>query len=234
MFQAMQATGQERAVPVQERPQTEAADPSNFYRATDVIGMVIRDEEGEATGKVSDIVIDGTTEQVQYLLVEGVESIAEGHVLILPWSVVEVHYADVPDQRFVVVHINRSRLLKAPTFARDSFHVHRGGDWIVRVNAYFETDGRDSRRRSARPDFNKNRRQRDGQKDRDSRRPSQTPERDRDGAEKGKPQPKQGDQPSPQPKSGESSEQPQPQEEKPAPAPEQPQEKADDQPAENP
>lgn len=166
----MQVDGQERR---DVSPRQQADQDSDLYRATEVIGMTIRDDGGEPVGKVTDIVIDGRTEQVQYLIIEDVEVVEDDQLLILPWQFARVNYADDPNQSFVVLGIGRDRLRGAPAFGRGNFNLRRNADWRVQVNTFFDIDDRGSRRRVSRPDLDDgNRRDRrdDRRRDGDTRR----------------------------------------------------------------
>lgn len=141
---------------------------SDFYRASELVGMTVKDADGDSLGVVKDLLIDSRTEQVQYLLLEpsGIAELRE-KIIVVPWTVAEAHYVAVPDQRFITLHIARDRVLRAPAFAFTEFRTLRSPRWVTEVNQFFDVDIRE-RRGVLRPDLDD---RRPGDRRPDDRRP---------------------------------------------------------------
>jgi len=117
-------------------------DGPGFYRATEVIGTVIKDEASEQLGTVRDIVIDGQTQQVQYLLLAEGDAAATSvnEFIVLPFAVVRPHF--VGRDRFFVVAFNRQRFNDAPRITINNLNNVRQTNWMVDADKFFGVTNR--------------------------------------------------------------------------------------------
>jgi sporulation protein YlmC with PRC-barrel domain len=125
------------------------AQGAEFYRASELIGMTVHGADNQPIGQVKDLLIDGRTEQIRYLILDGGESlqVEGGQLLVLPWIMAEPRLvADAPDQRFIMVDVDRQRLLEAPMLTTAQFRTLPDPALFARVDAFFEVDSLDERR----------------------------------------------------------------------------------------
>lgn len=141
----------------------DSPDGPGFYRATEVIGTVIKDEANEALGKVQDIVIDGRTQEVRYLLLGEGEAVAtEGDLIIVPFASVRPHFVvDGGDRYFTIVNFNRARLGDAPRITVANLRNFRETRWMGTADKFYGVNVRVG---------GQDRNRRDGARDGDSRR----------------------------------------------------------------
>jgi sporulation protein YlmC with PRC-barrel domain len=167
------AVAQERKVEVQVQPpegekvevRGDASDPPGFYRATEMIGMPVKGEGNEQLGVVRDLVIDGDTQEVRYLLLSEGEAVATTDEWVaVPFSVVQPHFIVDGGDPFFFVAFNRQRFVDAPRIRAADLRNFRNVDWMVGTDRFFgvnvrigDRDRRDRRDGASRRDRDRGR-----------------------------------------------------------------------------
>ncbi|MBX3438044.1 MAG: PRC-barrel domain-containing protein [Planctomycetaceae bacterium] len=156
------------AEPRQQAPRQQGIDPSDavgagdFYKASDLMGMSVQGSDGQVIGRVKDLLIDSRSEQVRYMLLDsGVAAQAGAEVssdlLVVPAAVAEFNYfVDQPDQRFIRINFDRQRLTRAPRIPSVEIRGLRNPQWVVEVDQFYNVRAR----RAARPDLDRQTRER--------------------------------------------------------------------------
>jgi len=130
----------------------DSADGPGFYRATEMIGTVIKDEANEPIGTVQDLVIDGHTQEVQYLLLAEGEAVANAsEFIVVPYSIVTPHFVASGD-RYFVVGFARSRFSDAPRITVAQLGNYRETAWMGTTNQFFGVNVRIGDRNRGRRD----------------------------------------------------------------------------------
>ncbi|MBW3542303.1 MAG: PRC-barrel domain-containing protein [Planctomycetes bacterium] len=126
---------------------------SQFYKASEIIGTTVKGQDGQALGRVKDLMIDARSEEVRYLILEGETALkAEGKLFVMPWVVAEPHHGRTAADRYLTVGIERQRLMQAPTIGVTDFRSLNDVSWTTRVDTFYKADA-DRRRKVLRPNL---------------------------------------------------------------------------------
>ena len=155
------------------RPATDAA---GFYKASDLIGMPVQGNDNEELGKVQDLLVDGTTNQIEYLILDTTSVVdLGGQYPIVPWTIVQTHYVN---NAFIInVPVTVQRIRTAPMIAIADLDLRGAPAWRTEVNQFYATEMKE--RRVARPELDRNRNDSDSRPNRDAER--NQPDRPREG-----------------------------------------------------
>lgn len=128
------------------RPQAEVRTPaapkaeSHTFRVKDILGMAVRQGEGQAVGTVEDLVVDGRTGQVQYALV-AYENTEE--LFIMPWQILQTNYGPRRADRYVYLQMEPQRLQQAPTITWQQWpqgFYTEWHTWQPQVDTYYKEE----------------------------------------------------------------------------------------------
>jgi|GEM_PF-1185353 len=101
------------------------------FRASLVVGKTVTSAQGERLGKIVDIVI-GDNGCVEYVILEPAGVPGVGNRLFpIPWTVVR------PERERVTIVIDRTVLVKAPSFEKRRWAEFRGAEWKTKVQEYY-------------------------------------------------------------------------------------------------
>ena len=115
-------------------------DQSGFYRADNIIGAKVENNQGIYLGKVEDLVF-GEDGHINYLiLAEGGFLGMGGRLIPIPWSGADVGktVSLMSVDRVVYVDVTKERLATAPSFGRDEWNRFAMSDFKQKVHAYYE------------------------------------------------------------------------------------------------
>lgn len=122
------------------RGQPPSESEAGFYRASEVLGTVVRSEDGQELGKVTDLLIERETQIVRYFVLgEG-----ESNLRAIPWAVVvDPQIGPGVQERFVTVRIDRQRWDQAPAFTWQQIQAGGGqaGAWVTEVDRFYGVEG---------------------------------------------------------------------------------------------
>lgn len=127
----------EGAAPVPTR--ANAADPnSEVYRASDVMNMPVKDQEGNEVGKIKDFVINGETREVLYAVVAMNDGKEQDALYVMPWTAFQPNYAQQGAAlQYTVLTIPRNVWLQAPFYSAAQWRTVPFNQWGPRVNNYY-------------------------------------------------------------------------------------------------
>jgi sporulation protein YlmC with PRC-barrel domain len=145
-----------------------ATDSAGYYKASDLIGMPVQGNDNEELGKVQDLLVDGTTNQIDYLILDTTSVVdLGGQYPIVPWTIVQTTYVD--NSYIINVPVTVQRIRTAPMIAIGNLDL-RGAPWRTEVNQFYAAEVKE--RRVARPELDRDRNDADARPDRDADRNS--------------------------------------------------------------
>ena len=105
-----------------------AGAPTRANKATGLVGMDVRNQNGERLGYIKDLVIDWKTEQVSYAVMstasKGMSGIGE-KLLAVPLAALAIS----PDQKHLVLDADKSKVQAARGFDRDDWPSVSNPSW---------------------------------------------------------------------------------------------------------
>lgn len=161
---AVPAAAQEKVVDADTagRPATDAA---GYYKASDLLGMPVHGADNQELGKVEDLLVDGTTNQIDYLILDTTSVVdLSGQLPIVPWTIVHTHYAD---NSFIInVPVTIDRIRTAPMVTIADLDLRGTPAWRTQVNEFYAADLKE--RRVARPELDRERNDADSRPNRNA------------------------------------------------------------------
>lgn len=116
----------------------DASDMKTF-RSTKLIGMHVKNSEGEDLGKIKDLVIDVDSGMVRYAALSFGGFLGLGDKLFaVPMRALRLAHKD-NDTHFVL-HMDKDRLKNAPGFSDDAWPDFANPAWGAEVDAFYGTD----------------------------------------------------------------------------------------------
>lgn len=110
---------------------------SEVYRASDVIGLAVKDDGGNEVGKIKDLVINGTSAEVLYAVVAMNEAEEKDVVYVMPWTVFEPSYGQGHAIQYTTLTVPQTVWLRAPYFPMAQWRQTPFTQWGPRVNEYY-------------------------------------------------------------------------------------------------
>src|SRR5262245_65051356 len=95
-----------------------------------VNGAVVRALDGEDVGIVSDVVLDGSSGRIRYLIVELRH---DSKLVVVPWDLVAV----APGERAVRLNVSAKKLQAAPSFDRIDDARVASAEWQREICEYY-------------------------------------------------------------------------------------------------
>lgn len=116
----------------------DASDLATF-RSTKLMGMKVRNADGEDLGKIKDLVIDVDRGQVRYAALSFGGFLGLGDKLFaVPMRALRLAHKD--NETHFVLHVNKDRLKNAPGFSDDAWPDFANPAWGAEVDAFYGTD----------------------------------------------------------------------------------------------
>lgn len=124
-------------------PARGGATNSEVYRVSDILGMPVKNEEGQVIGKIKDLVVDGATQEVLYAVLD-----AEGqqNVFVMPWNVFQPVYGAPQAVQYTTILVPRSVWIGGPSYGWSQWRSMPYSSWGPQVNTYFENHAPDAGR----------------------------------------------------------------------------------------
>ncbi|WP_397570952.1 PRC-barrel domain-containing protein [Schlesneria sp. T3-172] len=114
-----------------------AVGESEIYRASEVIGLPVKDDGGQEVGKIKDLVINGGSSEVLYAVVAMNEAEEKDTVYVMPWTVFQPSFGDANVIQFTTLTIPQTVWVKAPYFQWNRWRQAPYTQWGPRVNEYY-------------------------------------------------------------------------------------------------
>jgi sporulation protein YlmC with PRC-barrel domain len=131
-----------------------ATDSAGYYKASDMIGMPVQGTDNQELGKVEDLLVDGRTNQIEFLILDTTSVVDLGGELpIVPWTIVNTHYVD--NTYIINVPVTIDRIRTAPMITIANLDLRGTPAWRGQVNEFYAAELKD--RRVARPELDRDR-----------------------------------------------------------------------------
>ena len=132
-----QVTAQETAAPVPTR--SNENDPnSEVYRASDVIGLPVKNDEDQEIGKIKDLVINGSSREVLYAVVGMNDAKEKDAVYVMPWTVFQPSYGQGSALQYTILTVPQNVWMQAPYWTNTQWRQAPYSQWSPKVNQYYE------------------------------------------------------------------------------------------------
>lgn len=127
----------EGTAPVPSR--ANADDPnSEVYRASDVMNMPVKDEDGNEVGKIKDFVINGESREVLYAVVAMNDGKEKDALYVMPWTAFQPNYAQQGTVlQYTVLTVPQSVWIQAPFYSANQWRTTPYSQWGPKVNNYY-------------------------------------------------------------------------------------------------
>ncbi|WP_010583382.1 PRC-barrel domain-containing protein [Schlesneria paludicola] len=130
--------GQETSVPVPARANEN--DPnSEIYRASDIMGLPIKNDQDQEIGKIKDLVINGSTREVLYAVVGMNDAKEKDAVYVMPWTAFQPSFGQGNAIQYTVLTIPQTVWIQAPFWTSSQWRQMPYAQWSPRVNQYYES-----------------------------------------------------------------------------------------------
>lgn len=125
----------ESAAPVPK--QANANPESEVYRASEVIGQTVNDDQGQQIGQIKDLVINGASREVLYAVVALDEAKEKDTVYIMPWSVFQPSFNQRSSLQYFALNVPQSVWIQAPYWSVNQWRQAPFTQWAPRVDQYY-------------------------------------------------------------------------------------------------
>lgn len=203
---------------------TDANNPdSAVYRASDIMNMPVKNDDGTEVGHIKDLVINGESREVLYAVVAMNDAKEKDALYVMPWQVFQPYYGQGNALQYTVLSLPQSVWIQAPFYSPTQWRSANYSQWAPRVNNYYashmregaggarstnvkaskpvinDDDVKDSTKKTDRSDkkSDTDKKNDDKKKDADEKNDKPAPKRD---ADKDSPAPKTAPNPTPAPK----------------------------------
>jgi sporulation protein YlmC with PRC-barrel domain len=106
------------------------------FRTSKLVGMNVRNMQGETLGTIDDFVVDVRTGKVQYaaMSVGGVLGVG-AKLLAVPFS--ELKFDHGQDEMYFVLNMAKDKIAAAPGFNQDDWPDFADPDWSQKIDAHY-------------------------------------------------------------------------------------------------
>ncbi|MEN6449561.1 MAG: PRC-barrel domain-containing protein [Thermoguttaceae bacterium] len=145
---AFNAMGQQQPTPDQPGMTGQGTTSSdqtnvNIIRGSDVMGLVVRDQNNEKLGKIDNLAIDQNTGRIRYVVVSFGSTLGFGGKLLpVPWQAVKtVSVAKAGEEgtteSHCVLNISKEELAKAPGFQQGQWPDFSNQKWVTAIDQFY-------------------------------------------------------------------------------------------------
>lgn len=107
------------------------------YRSTNIVGMNVRNAEGEDLGSISDLVLDVNKGHIRYAALSFGGLLGIGDKLFaVPWSELKLMHDEDQDGYFVL-DVAKEKLKVAPGFDKSEWPNTADPDWSRQIDAFY-------------------------------------------------------------------------------------------------
>lgn len=112
---------------------------AHTYRSSKLVGMHVRNNQGEKIGTVDDLVIDMSTGQISYVALGfgGVLGLGE-KLFAVPFS--QMKFERTSDETYFVLNVSKERLKEAPGFDKSHWPDLADPNWANHIDKYYRTE----------------------------------------------------------------------------------------------
>lgn len=136
-----EAQTQDQATPETQNQRDQAARPSHVFRATDVDGMTVRDEQGRNFGEVEEFLVDWESGRVPYAIVATGGFLELGEKMFaIPLAALDYQKKTQDDAHFLRAKLSQERLVQAPSFDNQNWPTF-DAQWRQRIDRFYNVQG---------------------------------------------------------------------------------------------
>ena len=108
------------------------------FRASQLMGLEVKDRQNETLGEIHDIVI-GPAGVVRYVALSSGGLLGIGETLTaVPWTVLHLEAARGEGEKIsIVLDINAERFKQAPTFSENDWPNFESPQWVARLESFY-------------------------------------------------------------------------------------------------
>ena len=110
---------------------------SEVYRASEVIGLAVKDDDGTEVGQIKDLVINGGSREVLYAVVAMNEAEEKDVVYVMPWTVFQPAFGQGTAIQYTRLTVPQTVWQRAPFFPMAQWRQTPYTQWSPRVNDYY-------------------------------------------------------------------------------------------------
>lgn len=105
-----------------------------IVRSDEVLGVKVINSSKEDLGKIHEIVLDKTSGQVKYLVLESGSFLGlGGKFFAIPWN--SIHYN--PDEEAFILNVSKEKLKNAPGFDKNHWPEFSDDRWGKSITDYY-------------------------------------------------------------------------------------------------
>jgi sporulation protein YlmC with PRC-barrel domain len=117
---------------------TDANNPdSAVYRASDIMNMPVKNDDGAEVGHIKDLVINGESREVLYAVVAMNDAKEKDSLYVMPWQVFQPYYGQGNSLQYTVLSLPQSVWIQAPFYSANQWRSVGYSQWAPRVNNYY-------------------------------------------------------------------------------------------------
>ncbi len=117
---------------------TDANNPdSAVYRASDIMNMPVKNDDGAEVGHIKDLVINGESREVLYAVVAMNDAKEKDSLYVMPWQVFQPYYGQGNSLQYTVLSLPQSVWIQAPFYSASQWRSVGYSQWAPRVNNYY-------------------------------------------------------------------------------------------------
>ena len=114
-------------------------DRLSVYKTSDVLGMHVRNQQGENLGKIEDLVVDLKSGQIRYAALSfgGVLGIGD-KLFAVPWQSLSLQKSLDSDDHDLTLNVSKDALENAPGFAKDNWPDVANPQWASQIDRHYQ------------------------------------------------------------------------------------------------
>ena len=115
------------------------ADNCAFLKVHDILGLSVKNRQGDDLGKIEDLVTDSTSGKIDYCVVAHGGMLGIGVKLIaVPYHDVSVRIAGDAKTRFALLDITKDQFAQAPSFTATTWPDMTSAAWATNTEKFFK------------------------------------------------------------------------------------------------
>jgi sporulation protein YlmC with PRC-barrel domain len=130
------------SVQAQTQSSVSPAPKINYVQTSKIVGMKVRDSNGESVGTIKDVVLDGETGCIAYTVIStgdsGTRLTGTTKTVAVPWPL----FGQSPDPTVMTLTVDRERLYGAPAFEYSRINEYSTGSYIDNIYSYYGVQSR--------------------------------------------------------------------------------------------
>ena len=131
----LSAQDNEGKAPVPSRATGNAG--SEVYRASDVMNLPVKNDDGTEIGRIKDLVINGESREVLYAVVAMNDAKVKDSLYVMPWTAFQPNYGRANAIQYAVLGLSQAVWMQGPSYSSSQWGQTSFSQWGPRVNDYY-------------------------------------------------------------------------------------------------